>query len=60
MQLHRILSRQRLLPADHERRLAYANFVIEQATADDVFWSSIIVTDKADFILSGAVNPQNY
>ena len=58
--LYGILSKQILLPADHERRLAYSNFVIEQATADDAFWHSIMMTDEAYFSYSGAVSSQNY
>ena len=44
---YRILSKQRLLPVDHEKCLAYANFVIEQTTADDAFWYSMIMTNEA-------------
>ena len=45
----------RLLLADHEKRLAYANFVIEQATADNAFWHSIIMMYEV-----GAMNSPNY
>ena len=60
LRIRTILSSQRLLKADHEKRLAYVNFVIEQATADDAFWHSIIMTDEAHFSLFSAVNSQNY
>ena len=56
MYSYRILHSQRILPADHEKRLAYANFVIEH----DAFWHSIIITDEAHFSLSGALNSQKY
>ena len=49
--LYRILSIKRLLKAGHRKRLANANFAIEQATAGDAFWHSMV---------SGAVNSQNY
>ena len=60
MYLYRILSIQSSLPADHVKHLAYANFVIEQATADDALWQPIIMTDEAYISLPSAVNSQNY
>ena len=37
VQNYKYISTQRLLPAKHEKRLAYANLVIEQAAANDGF-----------------------
>ena len=39
---YKILSTQKLLLADHKIRLAYANSVVEQTTADYAFWKRIL------------------
>lgn len=57
---YKIVCAQRLLPADNKKRIEYAKKVIELASADESFWDNILMTDEANFSLSGVVNRQNY
>lgn len=50
---------QGLKETDYHKRLQFANWFLEKASAGDTFLSNLIVSDEASFYLSGTVNKQN-
>lgn len=49
----------KLRPIDIQRRLQYAQIVTNLVEAEPNFWQNLIMSDEANFCLSGRVNKQN-
>lgn len=56
---YKVQQTQELKPADHPRRLQYANWLLNAIEENDDFWRKIIMSDEAHFHLGGYVNRQN-
>lgn len=59
MHAYKIQLTQELKPADHGKRLRFAQWIMERQAEDVDFTKRIIFSDEAHFHLSGYVNKQN-